>query len=86
MEQESESEDDEDVDIAMEDRAFTSLPESSGTYTDLIPDGWSIHGQLDSGGLPSLADRVLVYCWDNWSYIMHSDLKIGDFPTFGHSL
>ena len=67
MEQESESEDDEDVDIDMEDRVFTSLPEISETYTDLIPDGWSIHGQLDSGGLPSLADRVLVYCWDNWS-------------------
>lgn len=48
----------------LEDRVFANLPASSESYEDLVPDGWSICEQQDT---PSLADRVLVYCWENWS-------------------
>ena len=48
----------------LEDQAFATLPAFAESYTDLIPNGWSVHEQYDT---PSLADRVLVYCWENWS-------------------
>jgi hypothetical protein len=50
--------------IDLEDRAFSSLPASDSDFHNLIPEGWMVS---EDGALPRLADRVLVYCWDNWS-------------------